>query len=256
MSAPHPPEAGPRRIPRHLLLRFALLVLVVGSALLAIRFTSLHEYMTMERAQELLQRLRGVWWAPLALIGSYVVLCPLGVPATPLLIAGGVVFGIGWGSVYNIVGTYLGGTLTFFLGRVLGRDFFVHLLGKRLKPVERAIARRGFWSFVGLRFLPIPYPLVNYCAGFLGIRPGFFLVTTALGLIPSLTIFTYFTATLARLASGDRTKVLVQFIVATFLIVSLTVGPQIWTALKRRQRYRELVAERQGRGIGNGEDET
>src|SRR6185436_19747038 len=107
---------------------------------------------------------------------------------------------------------------------ILGRDFFVHLVGKRLKPVERAIARRGFWSFVGVRFLPIPYPLVNYCAAFVGIRPGFFLLTTAIGLIPSLTIFTYFVTTLTRLAEGDRARTYFQFAVASLLIISLTVG--------------------------------
>jgi uncharacterized membrane protein YdjX (TVP38/TMEM64 family) len=252
MSAtPHPEPSLLRRIPRHLLLRFAVLVLLVGAALATVRFTPLNQYLTIEKLSQLLEQLRGEWWAPLALMASFVVLCPLGVPASPMLIAGGIVFGAVWGTVYNIIGTYLGGVLTYFLGRVLGRDFFVHLVGKRLKPVERAIARRGFWSFVGVRFLPIPYPLVNYCAAFVGIRPGFFLITTAIGLIPSLTIFTYFAATLARLGSGDKTKTILQFGFAILLIVSLAIGPQIWMGLKRKRRYRELVERRKGRGTAN-----
>lgn len=250
MPAPIEPQPGDpgllQRIPRPLLFRFAFLVVAVGAGFAVLRFTPLHEYLTIDNLSAVLETLRGEWWAPLVLIASFIVLCPVGVPATPMLIAGGMVFGAFWGTVYNVIGTYLGGVVTYFLGRALGREFFVHLLGKRLRPVERTIARRGFWSFVGLRFLPIPYPLVNYCAAFVGVRPAFFLTTTALGLIPSLTIFTYFAATLARLGSADKTKTLIQFGVATLLIVSLAIGPQIWMARKRRRRYRELMARRRG----------
>jgi uncharacterized membrane protein YdjX (TVP38/TMEM64 family) len=257
MSAPPPssPQTGLRgivaRIPRPLLIRFALLVVFVATAFALVTLTPLREYMDKEKLAALLERLRGEWWAPLVLIGSFILLCPV-IPATPLLVAGGIVFGFFWGTVYNVVGTYLGGVVTYFLGRALGRDFFVHLLGKRLKPVERAIARRGFWSLVGLRFLPIPYMLVNYCAAFVGIRPAYFLTTTLLGLIPSLTIFTYFSATLARLGSADKTKTMIQFGVATLLIISLAIGPQIWMARKRKKRYRDLMARRRGRGRGRG----
>lgn len=235
------------RIPRRFLVRFLALVIVVGAGFATLRFTPLAQYLTLPRISAFLNDLRGVWWAPLALIASFVVLVPVGVPATPMLVAGGIVFGVGWGSAYNIIGTYLAGIETYFLGRLLGRDFFAHLVGDRLKPIEKAIARRGFWSFVGIRFLPIPYPLVNYCAAFVGIRPAFFLSTTAIGLVPSLIITTYFYATLTRLAGRDRAHVLVQFIAAILLFASLTFGPQVWLAYKRRQRYRELMAGRKGR---------
>ena len=179
-------------VPRHLLLRFLVLVAIVVTGFAVLRWTPLAQYLTVERVSALLTKLRESWWAPLALIGSYIVLCPLFVPASPMMIAGGMVFGPVLGSLYNIIGTFLGGSLSYFLGRVLGHDFVRHLLGNRLKRVERMIARRGFWSLVGVRFLPIPYPLVNYTAALAGIRPALFLTTTAIGLIPGSTVFTYF----------------------------------------------------------------
>ena len=57
-------------------------------------------------------------------------LCPLGVPASPMMITGGIVFGPLWGTIYNMVGTFLGGVATYFLGRSLGRDLVQHLLGE------------------------------------------------------------------------------------------------------------------------------
>ena len=234
-------------VPRHLLLRFLVLVAIVVTGFAVLRWTPLAQYLTVERVSALLTRLRESWWAPLALIGSYIVLCPLFVPASPMMIAGGMVFGPVLGSLYNIIGTFLGGSLSYFVGRGLGHDFVRHLLGNRLKRVERMIARRGFWSMVGVRFLPLPYPLVNYTAALAGIRPALFLTTTAIGLIPGCTVFTYFASLIPRAASGDRSGLLVQFAVASASLLLLTFIPQIWNLRKRRERYRELCARRQTR---------
>lgn len=234
-------------MPRRFVLRFLLLVAIVATGFAVLRWTPLADYMAIEKISALFDRLRETWWAPVALIAAYVILCPLGVPASPLMITGGVVFGTVLGSVYNLLGTFLGGAATYFMGRALGRDFVLHLAGNRLKRVERMIARRGFWSMVGVRFLPLPYPLVNYCAALAGIRPLLFLTTTAIGLIPGITLFTYFADTLYNLAEKDRSGVYVQFIVASLLLLLLTVIPQVLTARKRRERYRLLVAKRRAR---------
>jgi uncharacterized membrane protein YdjX (TVP38/TMEM64 family) len=234
-------------VPRHLLLRFLVLVAIVVTGFAVMRWTPLAQYLTVERASALLAQLRQTWWAPLALIGTYIVLCPLFVPASPMMIAGGIVFGPVWGTIYNITGTFLGGSLSYFLGRFLGRDFVRHVLGHRLKRVEQRIARRGFWSLVGIRFLPVPYPLINYTAALAGVRPGLFLPTTAIGLIPGNIVFSYFASLIPRAASGDRSGLILQFVCATAALILLTAIPQIWAARKRRERYREIREARKTR---------
>lgn len=235
------------RVPRHLLLRFLVLVVIVATGFAILRWTPLSEYMTVEKVSAVLDKLRDAWWAPIALIASYIVLCPLFVPASPMMIAGGVVFGPVMGSIYNIIGTFLGGAVSYFLGRGLGHDFVLHLLGNRVKKVNRVIARRGFWGMVGVRFLPLPYPLVNYTAALAGVRPALFLTTTAIGLIPGCTVFTYFASLLSRAAENDRSGLVIQAIVASSLMLLLTLIPQFWTMKKRRERYREVCERRRGR---------
>lgn len=234
-------------MPRHLLVRFLILVAIVITGFLVMRFTPLADHLTVEKISGLFDQLREIWWAPLALIAAYVVLCPLGVPASPLMITGGIVFGTVLGSAYNLLGTFLGGSATYFLGRALGRDFVLHLAGNRLKRVERVIARRGFWGMVGVRFMPLPYPLVNYCAALAGIRPALFLTTTAIGLVPGIILFTYFAATLSQLAEKDRGSVYLQFAAASLLLLLLTVIPQVLAGRKRRARHRLILAQRTGR---------
>jgi len=136
-------------------------VVIVVAGFAVLRWTPLSQYLTVAKISALFDQLRGAWWAPAALILSYIVLCPLGVPASPMMIAGGMVFGPVWGSVYNVAGTFLGGTATYFMGRGLGRDFVRHLAGNRLKRVERLIARRGLWglvdTYLNVRLFPVGY---------------------------------------------------------------------------------------------------
>jgi uncharacterized membrane protein YdjX (TVP38/TMEM64 family) len=236
-----------KAVPRHLLFRFLALVAIVIIGFAVMRWSPLAQYLTVERASALLAQLRQTWWAPLALIGTYIVLCPLFVPASPMMIAGGIVFGPVWGTVYNITGTFLGGSLSYFLGRFLGRDFVRHLLGNKLKKVEQRISRRGFWGLVGIRFLPVPYPLVNYTAALAGVPPRLFLPTTAIGLIPGNIVFSYFASLIPRAATGDRSGLILQFVGATAALILLSAIPQIWMARKRRERYREIKAARKTR---------
>lgn len=250
MTGPQELPPAPR-LPRHLLLRFLALVLIVGTGFALLRWSPLAQLLDKDAILALFERLRGTWWAPALLILSYVVLCPLGVPATPMLVAGGMVWGVLWGSVYNVAGTTLGAASTYWLGRVLGRDFVLHLLGRRLRRVERLVARRGgFWSLMGIRFLPFPFALVNYCAAFVGIRPGLFLSSTFTGLALTVPFFTYFAHALSRAATGQRSGVYLQLGVAMVLFFLVTLLPRFWMMRKRREKYRAILARRRGRVQG------
>lgn len=236
-----------KAVPRPLLFRFLALVALVVTGFAVLRWTPLAQYLTIAKISALFDQVRGFWWAPAALIGAYIVLCPLGVPASPMMIAGGMVFGPVWGTIYNVVGTFLGGVATYFLGRSLGRDLVQHLLGNKLKKAERMISRRGFWGMVGIRFIPIPYPLVNYTAALTGIRPGLFMATTAIGLIPAITAYTYFASLLPKAANGNFSSIAGRLAAVIGTLLLLTFIPQIWTARKRRAKYRELVERRRMR---------
>jgi phospholipase D1/2 len=240
----------PRRVPRRALLRFLLLPVVVVAGYAALRWTPLAGTLSGPALAAAIARLRQSWWAPALLVGGYVVLSPLGVPATPLMIAGGVVFGGPAGSLYNVLGVFLGGAATYYLGRLLGRDFVRHLAGKRLSRVERAIGRRGFWSLVAVRFLPLPFPLVNYGAALAGIRPPLFLATTALGIAPTVTIYTYCFAALAHAASGRRTEIIAQLVISIALLLAVTLTPQLVQARRRKARLAELRTARRARARG------
>ena len=244
-------------MPKGLVLRFLALVLIVGGGFALLRWSPLAHYVSVQEIPQLLARLRGTWWAPLLLFAAYALLSPLGFPASPLMVAGGAVFGTVLGTVYNLFGLVLGASTTYVLGRVLGRDLIVHLAGKQVKRVERAITRHGgFWGMVGIRFVPAPFALANYCAAFAGISYGLFVASTAVGLAITTPVYTYFADMAAHAAAGARTGIYLQFAAALSLLIAAMLGPRIWRARQRRKRYWQLMAARREKPSSAGSVRT
>ena len=244
-------DAGPA-IPRWVVVRFLLFLAVVGVGFVLFRYTPLgerlNELLDRERLMALRASLQERWWTAPLLVLLYVVVAPLGAPVSPLMLAGGAVFGTLVGSVLNFLGTFLGGAASYFLARALGRDFVVHLAGNRLRRVERLIARRGFWTLVRTRFLPLPFPVVNYGAALAGVPAGLFLVTTAIGLLPANVVFTYFAAALVDAVAGDRAEILLRLGLAVAGLIALSFLPTAIIARQRRRRYRAHRATRRRQG--------
>jgi len=243
-------RAAAGQVPRRAVVRFALFVLLVAAAAAAARWTPLRELLTMEAIRDLLGGLREAWWAPLLLVGLYALLCPLGLPATPLMIGAAVVFGGALGSVYNFAGALLGALTSYLLAGHLGSDFVRHLAGGRLKRVERLAAGHGFWFLVGMRFLPLPFPAVNFGLALAGIRPLPFLLSTALGLLPTIPLWTYFYAALFEAAAGERAGLVGRLAAVIVLLAFISLLPPLIRRGLRKRRYRRLRDERATRNAG------
>jgi uncharacterized membrane protein YdjX (TVP38/TMEM64 family) len=239
-----PPERG---VPRRLLFRFGLLVVLVVGGFVALKLSPLGSHLNQEDLLAYFKKIQASPWAPAALVLAYVILSPMGLPASPLMVTGAILFGVGWGAVWNIVGTVAGGTVTYFLGRLLGRDFVAHFAGKRLKRIEQQIAKRGFWGLVGIRFLPIPFAVVNYTAALVGIPPGLFLTTMTLGLILPNILYTYATNAVYHAAGGARSQLYLNVVLAFALLAGLMFLPQVIVGRKRKRRLAEIRERRRGR---------
>jgi len=232
---------------RKAVLRFAIFAAIVVSAVLAFAFTPLRQYLSREHLLALMESLREAWWAPAVLIGLYAVLSPLGAPMTPLMICGAVLFGATRGSIYNILGFYVGATLSYFFARSMGRELVVRLAGKRLKKVERIIARRGFWALVGARFIPLPFPLFNFGAALAGVPPGTFVLSSLLGLPLPCVLYTVLWHQVASAAEGQGGGAKKSLSIAIVVLLLLSVLPTMIATWRRVRRYRQLVEQRADR---------
>ena len=243
------PELRPAsRLSKRAIARFGFLLVLAATGFVALRWTPLAELADTDHMIELLEGLRGAWWSPLALASLYALLSPIGVPATPLIAAGGVVFGVYAGSLLNFIGILLGATTSYWIARALGQELVEQVIGNRLKKVENLVEKHGFWTLARLRFVPIPFALFNFSCALSGIKFPLYLGSTAIGMALTTTIWTYFWISMAKVAAGQQVSgVYRNLLVSMGALFLLTFVPKLVRGLWRRKRLRELRGQRRSR---------
>ena len=111
--------------------------------------------------------------------------------ATILTITGGFLFGPWLGSTLSVLGALLGAAITFLMVRKMAGDTVRQFFATgRLAGLVRLLERDAFFYLMSLRIVPVaPFFALNAAGALIRISLGRFLLATALGLIPILTIF-------------------------------------------------------------------
>lgn len=174
-----------------------LLVLLIALAALTWKLST---WLTPQQLQQALQQTGG--WAPVLYIGLFVLLPAFFFPVAVLALAGGLLFGLWWGSVYTFIGAVLNCAMMFLLARYVGRSQVQRLVEQKLSPqwqrrLQMADGKEGFLLLIILRLIPtVPYNLINYTFGLTGISFSSYLLASAIGIIPG---------TFAFINIGDKT---------------------------------------------------
>ena len=174
-----------------------LLVLLIALAALTWKLST---WLTPQQLQQALQQTGG--WAPVLYIGLFVLLPAFFFPVAVLALAGGLLFGLWWGSVYTFIGAVLNCAMMFLLARYVGRSQVQRLVKQKLSPqwqrrLQIADGKEGFLLLIILRLIPaVPYNLINYTFGLTGISFSSYLLASAIGIIPG---------TFAFINIGDKT---------------------------------------------------
>jgi uncharacterized membrane protein YdjX (TVP38/TMEM64 family) len=155
--------------------------------------------------------------APLIFAGAFVIRPFVFFPSTLLFLAGGVAFGVGWGTLYAVIGGTLGSVIGFLLARTLGHDFVRAQLGKRLTEFQHA--RWGMGVVLLLNLIPVvPITAINYAAGLSGMELLPFAQAVAAGLTPRAFAYSYFGNSL--LEAGWN-----EFLISIAMLAALLVIP-------------------------------
>jgi len=116
------------------------------------------------------------------------VLAPL--PAPALAMGAGYSFGIYQGFLLTWLGALLGGVISFWISRLLGRNFVAG--SERMQRLDRYVDQHGTITIFILRLLPlVSFDAISYAAGLSSISFWRFLLATALGMLPGTLAFVY-----------------------------------------------------------------
>ncbi|MFN3531795.1 MAG: TVP38/TMEM64 family protein [Candidatus Brocadia sp.] len=215
------------------ILKFVVLLIIIGGAFFAFRYTALSQYTQKDSLLNLLAQLRGHWWGPMGFILIYGLGCVLALPGSLLTLCGGAIFGVAWGTAYNILASNLGATLAFFMARYFGRDFISRFMKGRVEAFDEKVANHGFRFIFTLRLIPlIPFNGLNLGSGLSKIKYRDYLLGSVLGMLPGTFIYTYFADALLKGTTGSGEMAYINLIIASSLLILISLVPFIYKKLK------------------------
>lgn len=203
--------------------------------MVAVRY-AVRDHLEPRSAVALLQQLRAQGWAIPAYFAGYFALTAVFVPGVPFHMASGVVWGFKLGMVLNVLACNAVANAQFGLARRLGRERVARLLrGRMLAMLETVAAAHGLRAMVLVRLLPVPTMVVNLGAGVSPVRWRDFAVGTLLGTLPVIAIYTYVAVAVVEGVEGAPRRALVSLLVATALVVLVTLGPRLLARLRSKR---------------------
>lgn len=163
-------------------------------------------------------------FAPLIFVALYALRPLILFSAVVLTLGAGFLFGPFWGVVLTIIGSNLGASLAYLIGRYFGQGVLEssNSEGWALRYAER-LRHNSFETVLTMRFVFLPYDLVNYLAGFLKVRYSAFIFATVLGSIPGTVAFVLFGASTDGDFSGGLPSLNPVVLIVSVLIFAVSL---------------------------------
>lgn len=164
--------------------------------------------------------------APLVFIALYAAATVLFLPGSVITLAGGVLFGPVWGTLWSLTGATLGAALAFLIARYLGGDWIARRAGPRLSRLNDGVAAEG-WRFIAfVRLVPLfPFNLLNYALGLTRIAFLPYVLASALFMLPGALAFTWLGYAGREALSGGEGTVR-AILIALALVASMVFLPR------------------------------
>ncbi|HEY0592403.1 MAG TPA: TVP38/TMEM64 family protein [Thermoanaerobaculia bacterium] len=179
--------------------RRLILIVAAGLAIgLGIWFSPLRDHLHPAQVTAWLRSLGATWWTPFVFLGLYVVCSITFIPVLPLAVAGTLIWGWWWGGLIELVAATIAALPPYLISRSTASAWIEAKIRERFGVNYDLVRVRATSTLFLLRLVPVlPFSALNYLAGLAAIRPIPYTAASAVGMIPSVFIFTYFVDAIA-----------------------------------------------------------
>ncbi len=206
-----------------------------------VTYTVRNDLSPLETFRQLIGFLSDNTYGPLLFILLYTLRPLIFFSALVLTVGAGFLYGPVLGIVYTILGANLGASLAYLIGTFFGRGLLPTSGEGRLQTYAERLRNNAFETVLTMRFLFLPYDLVNYLAGFLRVRYTPFILATVLGSLPGTVAFVLFGASTDGDFSNGLPSVDARVLIASAAIFALSLlGSRL---LKRREQRKTDTKE-------------
>ncbi len=188
-------------------------------------YTSTNNLGPFDALRQLVEIMQNSAYGPLIYIGVYAARPLIFFSAILLTLLGGFLFGPVWGIIYTVIAGNTSAMVAYMIGRFFGSDVIGE--GESEGIVQRyanRMRRNSFETVLIMRFIFLPYDLVNYLAGFLRIDWKAFLLATMLGSIPGTISFVLFGASIEGDFGGGLPSLDPRALAASVAIFLVSIG--------------------------------
>ena len=185
-------------------------------------------------------------WAPIMFILIYIVSSIILVPCSALTVLSGFIFGVVWGTVWVSIGSVLGASAAFLVGRYFARNWVERKTAgnKNFQAVGKAIESGGLKIVTLIRLSPLfPYNLLNYFFGVTKVPFRTFVLGSWIGMLPGTIMYVYI-GHLGRVAAdsvGEKTDLATKSLTVVGFIVTVVVTIMVTKAAKKALAERTEV---------------
>lgn len=147
-------------------------------------------------------------WGPVFVVGLYMVACLLFIPGSLLTLGTGFLFGVVLGTITVSIGSTLGATAAFLVGRTLARGWIEQKVANnpKFQAIDRAVGTQGFKIVLLTRLSPLfPFNLLNFAFGLTRVSLRRYVLASWIGMLPGTVMYVYLGSaakSLADLAAG------------------------------------------------------
>ncbi|WP_206610746.1 bifunctional TVP38/TMEM64 family protein/FAD-dependent oxidoreductase [Hydrogenophaga sp. NH-16] len=232
-------------------LRKLLLLMAVVLGIVAFFAFDLGRFFSLEFLQQSQARFAELRaQQPLALAAGYfllyVAVTALSLPgATIVTLAGGAIFGLGWGLLLVSFASSIGATLAFLTARFLLRDSVQGRFGQRLAEVDKGIQKDGAFYLFTLRLIPVvPFFVINLLMGLTKMKAWTFYWVSQIGMLAGTAVYVNAGTQLGQLTSLQG--IVSPGLLGSFVLLGLfpLIARKIVEAVQKRKVYAKWASVR------------
>ena len=142
---------------------------------------------------------------------AFLPVCLVALPGTPLTLGAGWVYGVVPTTIAVSVGSTLGASLAFLVGRYFARGWVEKKIAAhpRFQAIDRAVGAQGFKIVLMLRLTPlVPFNLLNYGLALTRVSFRDYVLASWIGMLPGTLLYVYLGSAAGEAAAGSDSDLL------------------------------------------------
>jgi uncharacterized membrane protein YdjX (TVP38/TMEM64 family) len=212
--------------------KLAAAAAIVIAGIVVARQLGAFELLSLDNIDRLDAWFRGFGiWAPVIFLLVWIASCVFFMPGLPVTIVGALIFGPVKGTALSAVGSVLGATAAFLVGRYAARGTVEGLLANnpKLRLIDDGVKTHGWRMLMITRLVPLfPFNAQNYVYGVTQIGLPTYMIVSFLCMLPACVAFNF---AAGSIRAGEFGRFFLYLGVAALVFVVLSFIP---TLIKRR----------------------